>query len=385
MGDRLSWSENYRRESVESGGILARSKVEKSRRWIGGSYEVAIPWKEEFPSLPDNREEAGKRLFSLEKNLLKKPEVARHYKEAMKANVENGYVLKLERNEAEDGPSWYLPHFPVIREDRETNKVCIVFDSAARCNSVSLNDLMLTGPKLQREVLEILLRFRLRPVALVADIQEMFSQVVLAEKDQKYHRLLWRDLDPTKPVHVYEAVCLTFGDRASPYLAQFVLHSNALDFKESYPAAAMVLLRDMYMDDILHSEETVEDAILVCEDLTKVLGGTGFRAQKWCSNRTEVLEEIPQEDRAIGVKLDDSELPSVKTLGVHWNTSDDVFTFIVKEINLSFYTMRGLLSRIATLCVIHCSSWRHTSSEQKWHYKKPGCEVLNGMKSFRTI
>ena len=49
---------------------------------------------------------------------------------------------------------------------------------------------MLTGPKLQRDVLEILLRFRLRPVALVADIKEMFPQVVLAEKARKYHRLL---------------------------------------------------------------------------------------------------------------------------------------------------------------------------------------------------
>ena len=157
----------------------------------------------------------------------------------------------------------------------------------------------------------------------------MFSQVVLAEKDRKYHRLLWRDLDPTKPVDVYEAVRLTFGDKASPYRPQFVLRSHALDLKESYPAAAMVLLRDMYMDDILHSEETVEDAVLVREDLTKVLGGAGFRAQKWCSNRTEVLEEIPQEDRATRVKLDDSELPSVKTLGVHWNGSDDVFTLFI--------------------------------------------------------
>ena len=71
------------------------------------------------------------------------------------------------------------------------------------------------------------------------------------------------------------------------------------------------------MDDIFHSEETVEDAVLVHEDLTKVLADAGFRAKKWCSNRTEVPEEIPQEDRATGVKLDDSELPSVKTLRVH--------------------------------------------------------------------
>lgn len=52
---------------------------------------------------------------------------------------------------------------------------------------------------------------------------------------------------------------------------------------------------------------------------------------------TEVLEEIPQADQATAVKLDDSELPGVKTLGVHWNVSDNVFTFIVKEINPFFY------------------------------------------------
>ena len=59
-----------------------------------------------------------------------------------------------------------------------------------------------------------------------------------------------------------------------------MLRSHTLDFKENYPAVAMVLLRDMYMDDIFHSEETLEDAVLVREDLTKVLGGASFRAQK---------------------------------------------------------------------------------------------------------
>lgn len=144
-------------------------------------------------------------MFSLQKNLLK-PEVAKGYKETMNAIVEKGYVRKLETNEVDDDPSWYLQHFPVIREDRETTKARIVFNSAARCKGVPLNDAMLTGPKLQRDVLEILLRFRRKPVALGANIKEMFSQVGLAERDCKYHRLLRRDLDPTEAVNVYEAV-----------------------------------------------------------------------------------------------------------------------------------------------------------------------------------
>ena len=64
-------------------------------------YEVAIPWKEKFPSLPENIEEEEKRLFALEKNLHKKPEVARRYKEAMKVNVKEGCIRNLEPIEAD--------------------------------------------------------------------------------------------------------------------------------------------------------------------------------------------------------------------------------------------------------------------------------------------
>ena len=39
--------------------ILAMSKVTRSKQWIGECYEVAILWKEEFPSLPDKRKERG--------------------------------------------------------------------------------------------------------------------------------------------------------------------------------------------------------------------------------------------------------------------------------------------------------------------------------------
>ena len=237
-----------------------------------------------------------KRLYSLEKSLLKKPEVVQRYKDAMNANIDKGYVRKLKPEEAHDGPSWYLPHFAVIREDRETTKVRIVFDSAASCKGTSLNGIMLAGPKLQRDVLDVLLRFRQKPVALVADIKEMFSQVVLAEKDRRYHRFLWRDLDLTKPVDVYEAVRLVFGDKASPYLAQFVVRSHAQDFQDKHPATALVMLLNMYMDDILDSEDSEGDAIHVRDDLMKLLSDAVFRAQKWCSNQAKVLEDIREKD-----------------------------------------------------------------------------------------
>ena len=199
----------------------------------------------------------------------------------------------------------------------------IVFDSAASCKGTSLNDTMLTGAKLHRDVREVLLRFRQKPVALVADIKEMFSQVVLAEKDRRYQRFLWRDLDLTNPVDVNETVRLVFGDKAPPYLAQFEVRSHAQDFQDKHPAAALVMLLNMYMDDVLDLEDSEGDAIHVRDDLITLVSDTGFRAQGWCSNRAKVLEDIPEKDQATGVKLQESELPSVKTLGVQWNASEN--------------------------------------------------------------
>ena len=239
--------------------VLAARKVAESRCYADGRYKVAIPWKDDEPLLHCNRTTAEDRLYSLEKHLQRRPDVAEKYCQVMEANKAKGYIRKLEPGEIDDGPSWYLPHFPVVREDKETTKVRIVYDSAARYGGVSLNDTMVPGPKLQQDVFDVLLRFRSNPVALVADLTEMFSQVTMAKQDRRYHRFLWRGLDLSKPPEVYEAMRLMFGDRASPYLAQYVFRQHAEDNRDDYPLAAAIILSQMYMDDIITSLETDDE------------------------------------------------------------------------------------------------------------------------------
>ena len=45
----------------------------------------------------------------------------------------------------------------------------IVFDAAAKHDEKSLNDAIFSGPKLQRQLTNVLTRFRRAPVALSAD------------------------------------------------------------------------------------------------------------------------------------------------------------------------------------------------------------------------
>lgn len=76
-------------------------------------------------------------LRSQEKSLRRKgPEV-------MKAK-KNHYVQKVPKSQAED--QWFLPHFPVIREDRITTKVHIVFDVSVKHDGKSLNSAIGLGP-----------------------------------------------------------------------------------------------------------------------------------------------------------------------------------------------------------------------------------------------
>ncbi|XP_064624611.1 uncharacterized protein LOC135486058 [Lineus longissimus] len=232
----------------------AIAKTKESLRYVGDRFEVGIPWKREKPNLPDNRSMAEKRLRSLEASFRRRPEVGEQYKNAFNQNIEKGYVRKLSPEEASE-KGWYLPHFAIVKKDKETTKVRIVYDAAAMFEGTSLNDEMLPGPNLRNDIVKILLNFRRRPVALVGDVKEMFNQLVLKpDHSTRYHRLLWRDLQLDRPIDTYEAVRVVFGDRASPYLAMFVLREQADRESKKYPVASQVIKSSTCMDDIIDNQ-----------------------------------------------------------------------------------------------------------------------------------
>lgn len=63
-----------------------------------------------------------------------------------------------------DGPvgkTHYLPHHTVVREDKQSTKLQIVYDISARSHGPSLNDCLYAGPTFGQNILGILLQFRL--------------------------------------------------------------------------------------------------------------------------------------------------------------------------------------------------------------------------------
>jgi len=101
-------------------------RAEKSVKFSGDHYQIAVSWKEEMLQLPDSFRIALNRLENLERRLKKSPQTATAYSEVIAKHLEKGYDRKLdeipERNEAK----WYLPHFTVVKANRQTTKVRVV-------------------------------------------------------------------------------------------------------------------------------------------------------------------------------------------------------------------------------------------------------------------
>jgi hypothetical protein len=150
----------------------ALTKVEHSLNFHDGHYEVGVPWKDNAPELADNYRMALRRLEKTEKRLTTSPEIADAYKETIERYMENGYVSKVRNDTAKR--KWYFPHFAVVRPEKETTKTRIVFDASARYDGISLSDVIHQGPKLQRDLFDVLLRFLKKSVALVCDIVQMY-------------------------------------------------------------------------------------------------------------------------------------------------------------------------------------------------------------------
>lgn len=159
----------------------------------------------------------------------------------------------------------------------------------------------LPGPKLQSDIADILIKFRKDSVALVGDISQMYHQLVLLPEDRPLHRFLWRNLDKTKEPEVYEFIRFVFGGCYCPFCAQFTWQKHAENYAEQLPLAAQ---QNCYMDDLMPSVESSSKAIKMRQELTTLGDKAKFHIRKWNSNRREVLEDIPEEDRALEINLE---------------------------------------------------------------------------------
>ncbi|GFX76769.1 uncharacterized protein TNCV_1952101 [Trichonephila clavipes] len=154
----------------------------------------------------------------------------------------------------------------------------------------------------------------------------MYRQILVADEDQKYQQILWRN-NSNENIHTYKLKTVTYGLASASFLATRCIKQIALDDKDN-PNLSRVLQEDIYMDDLLSGADTPNNAISICKDIAHVLSTRGFHLRKWNSNSTEFLAQFSEHsshDTRVEFSKDSNE--SSKVLGLFWNSSNDTFGF----------------------------------------------------------
>lgn len=243
-----------------------------------------------------------KRLCSLKRTLEKKPEMKNHYIEFMQKMVDS--------DQAEPAPPldeakehWYLPTFGVYHPQKP-DQIRVVFDLSAECEGTSLNDVLLSGPDLNNTLLGVLLQFRREPVAITADVQQMFYCFVVREDHRDYLRYLWYEHnDVNKNVVEYRMKVHVFGNSPSPAVAMYCMRRAALKGEPEHGSDARNFVeRQFYVDDGLTSVATPEEAIDPLTRTQEMLAESNLRLHKVASNSSQVMVAFPAEDHAKDLK-----------------------------------------------------------------------------------
>ena len=201
----------------------AVDQFEKSIKFKDDRYSVKLPFRKDAPKLESNFDSAKRQMLSTERRLKENGKLKQNYEKAMQDYEQLGFARKASGEEIAEfskGPEYFIPHHAVIREESVSTKTRVVFNaSSPDKNGNSLNDCLLPGPALQPDLNQILLRFRVRKIALMADIAKMFCQTQIDSSDYRYQQYLWRhfneDSEPTR----YIMTRLMFGLKPSPFLA----------------------------------------------------------------------------------------------------------------------------------------------------------------------
>ena len=215
----------------------------------GGRYEVSLPWRECHDPLPDNYNLSRRRLYGLVRRLKQTPVILREYDAILHEQLDKGIIERVEDSGETPGMIHYLPHHAVIRQDKETTKVRVVYDASARSNGPSLNDCLHTGPKFNQKILEILLRFQSYPIALVADIEKAFLMISVTPKDRDVLRFLWID-DPSSSeprIVTLRFTRVVFGVSPSPFLLNATIKCHVEKYLSSHPELVKTLMQSIYV------------------------------------------------------------------------------------------------------------------------------------------
>ena len=279
----------------------------------GSCWTAEYPFIKDPSVLKDNYDAALKALERRESKLLKDDRLKDLYNEQVNDFVQRGVISKMSDFELDSwhGPVRYVDHHEVFKEGSTTPLRIVINSSFRHGNELSFNEILMKGPNVLTSLYEILLRWRLYPVAFVGDVSKMYHNVRTGELEGNLRRMLWRGCEQNRKPDVYRFNVVTFGDRPAGCIAVSALKSTADMFAFVSEKAAHILKEDSYMDDVVSGGNSVSEAELLSADIQNIAARGGFKFKRFQYSKPSVEEHS------------EVDVGSEKVLGVGWKPLED--------------------------------------------------------------
>ena len=234
--------------------ILMQDKI----KFDGKRYEISLSLKDDHPIIPDSYNVAKSRLNSQLDRLKLKPEVFDEYNFVIKDQLNSGIIEKVIEDEEipKPGMTHYIPHIGVVKQERQTTKLRIVYDASSKVQGeVSLNDCLHPGPNLAPLIFDVLLKFRMHKIALIGDLEKAFLQISIDPSQRDLLRFLWvDDSNPDNPEIVkLRFARLAFGLSCSPFILNSTIRHHLENYQEADPEFVRKVISSLYVDDFASS------------------------------------------------------------------------------------------------------------------------------------
>ena len=260
------------------------------------------------------------------------------------------------------GKVHYLPHRVVVKNGK---KIRIVFDGSAKMEGPSINDSLYKGPCLLTSIYDILLRFRLHPIGIIADIRQAFLNIAVSEEHRDFLRFLWQE---NQDLIIYRFLRVLFGLKSSPFLLNGTIQYHMEPYRSENPELVEKFLRNLYVDDSINGVKSVKEGVEFYKFVKACMRDAAFDMRKWYTNSVELMKllhtmeenEMEDHDESNGeMRLPqnvgnedvnvETEQEFKKVLGILWDGKNDRFVFNLESIADEAYKLP--LTKRSILCV----------------------------------
>ncbi|GFT18433.1 integrase catalytic domain-containing protein, partial [Nephila pilipes] len=283
----------------------------------------------------------------LVERLKRDPVLYEKYREVFDGYLEEGLAEWCMTKGLADESSFYLPQNAVVREDKVSSRLRIIFFRAAhKEGQYSLSYCLTTGINFYPNLFELLIKFRENAVAYTADIRHALLRISIDTEDRRFTRVFGTENFNSNQIIVMNFTCFLFGLTPSPYLLAATLKFHFEQYRDLFPETCETILKSFWIDDLVGGTEQVETALKITTETEEIFKNSGMVLRKWQTKLREAWRRSSiQTQKGETIEVGCGALTKVPVLA--WDPDKDMIFFgfskLIKILANGYSTNRFIL------------------------------------------